>query len=190
MGRFAGGIVEKQDDVVMQRSLITLEGQGIFAALIHNLAGDGAARQLSASAVTIAPFRVSISSSFGTAGISFDFVSVAICANTNRCSQPSALDRIACFPSGAIRSRKDLAHALTMCNGDLPLALSNERRRTLPPIATTPSHCLHIACTLLGKARHEPLKRCPEPLRIEPAEKPAAFRQAQECHGWARHSRA
>jgi hypothetical protein len=36
MGRFAGGIVEKQDDVVMQRSLITLQGQGIFAALIHN----------------------------------------------------------------------------------------------------------------------------------------------------------
>ncbi len=30
--------------------------------------------------------------------------------------------------------------AETMCNGDLPLALSNERRRTLPWIATTPSH--------------------------------------------------
>jgi hypothetical protein len=36
-----------------------------------------------------------------------------------------------------------------MCNGDLPLALSNERRRTLPS------------------------KRSPELLRIEHAEKPA-----------------
>src|SRR5271166_4119835 len=75
--------------------------------------------QLSASAVTIAPFSPSISSSFGTAVISFDFASVAICASTRRCSQPQAE---------------------TMCNGDLPLARSNERRRTLPSIATTPSH--------------------------------------------------
>ena len=76
--------------------------------------------QLSASAVTIAPFSLSIANSFGTAVISFDFASVAICASTRRCSQPQAE---------------------TMCNGDLPLARSNERRRTLPSIATTPSHC-------------------------------------------------
>src|ERR1700721_2879509 len=67
--------------------------------------------QLSASAVTIVPFSRSIAKSFGTAVISFDFASVAICASTRRCSQPQAE---------------------TMCNGDLPLALSNERRRALP----------------------------------------------------------
>jgi hypothetical protein len=52
---------------------------------------------------------------FRHAVISFDFASVAICASTVRCSHP---------------------HALTMCNGD-----SNERRSTLPSIATTPSIC-------------------------------------------------
>lgn len=62
--------------------------------------------------VTIVPFNESISSSFGMAVISFDFASVAICASTRRCSQPQAL---------------------TMCNADLPLARSNERRRTFPP---------------------------------------------------------
>lgn len=50
--------------------------------------------------------------------ISLDFASVVICAR-RRCSQPEAD---------------------TMRNGDLPLALSNERRRTLPSIATAPSH--------------------------------------------------
>ena len=59
----------------------------------------------------------SISSSLGTAVISFHFASVAICSNTMRCSQP---------------------HALTMCRGDLPLDLSNDRRSTLPSIAITP----------------------------------------------------
>src|SRR5208337_2646072 len=101
--------------------------------------------QLSASAVAIVPFSLSIFSSFGTAVISFDFASVAICASTRRCSQP---------------------HAETMCNGDLPLALSNERRRTLPSIATTPSHCSE-------KPAMKTLKRRPELVRIEHAEKPA-----------------
>ena len=32
--------------------------------------------------------------------------------------------------------------ALTKCSGDLPLARSKERRRTLPSITTTPSSCL------------------------------------------------
>ena len=77
--------------------------------------------QLSASAVTIVPFSLSISRSLGTAVISFDLASVAICASTRRCSQPQAE---------------------TMCNGDLPLAVSNERRRTLPSMATIPSQCL------------------------------------------------
>ena len=63
------------------------------------------------------PFSDSISSSFGTAVISLDLASVAICASTMRCSQPQAL---------------------TMCSGDLPLAPSNERRSTFPSIATTP----------------------------------------------------
>ena len=52
--------------------------------------------------------------------VSLDFASVATCASTRRCSQP---------------------HALTMCSDDLPLARSNERRRTLPSMATTPWHC-------------------------------------------------
>jgi hypothetical protein len=50
-----------------------------------------------------------------------------------------------------------------MCNGDLPLGLSNERRRTLPSIATTPSHC----------SEKPAMKRRAEPLRFEHAEKRA-----------------
>jgi hypothetical protein len=49
--------------------------------------------------------------------ISLDLASVAICASTRRCSHPQAL---------------------TMCSADLPLARSNERRSTLPSMATTP----------------------------------------------------
>jgi len=49
--------------------------------------------------------------------ISLDLASVAICASTIPSSQP---------------------HALTMCNADFLLALSNERRNTLPSIASTP----------------------------------------------------
>ena len=116
--RFAGRIVEMQHNVVMKRSLISLQGQGVVAALIDDLLGDGA---LAIERVGGHDrFSLSISNSFGTAVISFDFASVAICASTRRCSQPQAE---------------------TMCNGDLPLARSNERRRTLPSIATTPSHC-------------------------------------------------
>ena len=106
---------------------------------------DRARWQLSASVVTIVPFSDSIANSFGTAVISLDLASVAICASTRRCSQPQAL---------------------TMCSADLPLARSNERRSTLPSIATTPWH-------RLGELRHEALKRCPELLRIKPAKQPA-----------------
>lgn len=73
--------------------------------------------QLSASVVTIVPFSASIRSSLGTAVMSLDLASVAICANTSRCLGPQVL---------------------TICKGDLPLARSNERRNTLPSIATTP----------------------------------------------------
>jgi len=73
--------------------------------------------QLSASTVTIQPSRLSIFNNLGTAVISFDLASVATCASTSRCSQPQAD---------------------TMCSADLPLAVSNERRSTLPSIATTP----------------------------------------------------
>ena len=73
--------------------------------------------QLSASTVTTQPSRFSIFSSLGTAVISFDLASVATWPSTSRCSQPQAD---------------------TICSADLPLALSNERRSTLPSIATTP----------------------------------------------------
>ena len=101
--------------------------------------------QLSASTVTIVPFSDNIFSNFGTAVISLDFASVAICASTMRCSQP---------------------HALTMCSADLPLARSNERRKHL---AVNRDHAL----AGLGKRRHEPLKRGPELIGIELAEQPA-----------------
>src|SRR5271154_4328541 len=84
--------------------------------------------QLSASAVTIVPFSRSIAKSFGTAVISFDFASVAICASTRRCSQPQAQ------------------------------TLAVDR---------------HNPFAWLGEAGHEPLKRRPELLRVEHAEKPA-----------------
>ena len=113
--------------------------------------------QLSASAVTIVPFSRSISSSFGTAVISFDFASVAICASTRRCSHPQAA---------------------TMCNGDLPLALSNERRRDLAVDR-------HNPFALLGETSHEPLKRRPELLL-------SSMRKSRLNVSWAgeRHSQA
>jgi len=40
--RFAGGIVEIKHNVIMKRSLISLQGQGVVAALINDLLGDGA----------------------------------------------------------------------------------------------------------------------------------------------------
>src|SRR5271170_5776514 len=94
--------------------------------------------QLRASVVTIVPFSDSISSIFGTAVISFDLASVAICASTRRCSQPQAL---------------------TMCSADLLLARSNERAQHLPVDREN-------ALTVAGELRHEALKRGPELLRI------------------------
>jgi len=73
--------------------------------------------QLSASTVTVEPRRLSSRNSLGIAVISFDFSSVAICASTSCCSQPQAE---------------------TMCKADFCDAVSNDRRSTLPSMATTP----------------------------------------------------
>ena len=56
--------------------------------------------------VTMAPFKVSILSNFGTAVILFDWASAATCTNASRYFGPSAG---------------------TMCKADLPRARSNER---------------------------------------------------------------
>ena len=64
--------------------------------------------------MTMVPFSASIRSRAGTAVISLDLASVAICASTSRCSEPQGL---------------------TMCKGDLPLARSKERHNTLPSMA-------------------------------------------------------
>jgi hypothetical protein len=37
-----------------------------------------------------------------------------------------------------LRQDEALPQAVTLCSADLPLAVSKERRRTLPSIATTP----------------------------------------------------
>jgi hypothetical protein len=66
-----------------------------------------ARRQLSASAVTMVPLRASILSSLGTAVISLDLASVAICANTSRCSEPQALTM--CRADPVKRTAQDLA---------------------------------------------------------------------------------
>ena len=79
------------------------------------------------------PFNESIASSFGTAVISFELgISVAICPSTSLASLPQAL---------------------TMCSADFPLALSKERRSTLPSTATTPWQAS-------GKPAHEALEAC------------------------------
>src|SRR5439155_14044285 len=100
--------------------------------------------QLSASTVTMQPFSASIANSLGTAVISLDLASVAIWASTRRCSQPQAL---------------------TMCSGDLALALSKERRT----LAVNGDHALAGR----REAGHELLKAGPELIRIELPEHPA-----------------
>jgi hypothetical protein len=76
-------VIEKKADVGVERPLVPFERQRIIATLIHDLPGN-VALALSASTVTMVPFNASISSSLGTAVISFDFSSVAICARTSR----------------------------------------------------------------------------------------------------------
>ena len=47
-----------------------------------------------------------------------------------------------------------------MCKGDFPLALSDERRKTLPSMATTPSHWRAKPCmNRLNAADLDPAKR-------------------------------
>ena len=80
--------------------------------------------------------------SFGTAVISFDLASVAICPSTSLASLPQAL---------------------TMCSADFPLALSKERR-------STAAINRDDALAGIGKPAHEALEAIAELLGIEPAE--------------------
>ena len=58
------------------------------------------------------------------------------------------------------RSRCAQPQVLTMCKGDFPLALSDERRKTLPSMATTPSHWRAKPCmNRLNAADLDPAKR-------------------------------
>ncbi len=70
-----------------------------------------------ASIVTMVPFNDSSASSFGIAVISLDLASVATWPSTSRCSQ---------------------LHALTICCGEVWLAVSNEWRSVLPSTAMMP----------------------------------------------------
>ncbi len=156
-GGLGGGVIKEADDVIVQRALIAFQRQGVVATLIDDLPGRGA-WQCNASAVTIVPWSDSRRSRAGTAVISFDLASVATCASTSRCSHPQAL---------------------TMCSADLPLARSNERRRTLPSMATTPGAAApdagsgRQAAALLGEPGHEAPERGAERLRVKLAEQAA-----------------
>ncbi len=116
-------VIEKIDDIAIQRALVPLESQGVVTALFDDLPGDlalgveGIDRDDGASLAATQPFSESSSKSLGTAVISLDFSSTAICASTKPWARPQAE---------------------TMCSGDCPLALSKEPRSTLPSIATTP----------------------------------------------------
>ena len=134
-----------------------LERQDILAALADDLSGDSAlaVERVGGDGPTLEREQPS---SLGTAVISFDLPSTASWPSTRRCSQ---------------------AQALTMCRGESLAAVSNERQRVLPSIATTPGRS--------GKALHEGGEAGPELLGIEPAKDPAegvvaghAVRQAEE----------
>ena len=76
-------------DIIMQRALVALQRQGIVAALLNDLLSD---HELAVQRVGGHDrANASIFSCSGTAVISLDLASVAICANTSRCSQPQAL---------------------------------------------------------------------------------------------------
>jgi hypothetical protein len=89
--------------------------------------------QFIASVVTVRPLRLRSRRSCGTAVISFDFSSVAICARTRRSSHDQAL---------------------TMCKADFSLAASKERRSVLPSTATTPAVCRENA--RMNSEKHAP----------------------------------
>src|SRR3954447_8739202 len=99
--------------------------------------------QLSASAVTIVPFNVSISRSFGTAVISFDLASVAICASTALLAAPRADHVQGRLAAGAIEGAAQ------------NLAVNR-----------------HDTLNRIGETGHEPLEGSTEPLRIEQPEQP------------------
>ena len=73
----ASRIIEIQAHVVVQTALVSLQGQGIVAALFHDLFGD---RALAIERVDgdDRPFQRQHLHKLGTAVISFDFTSVAI----------------------------------------------------------------------------------------------------------------
>ena len=162
-GDLAGGVVEIADDIVMQRTLVALQRQSVVATPIDDLLGDLALAVERVDGHDRAPglrrgrlFSESISNSLGTAVISLDLASVAICASTRRCSHPQAL---------------------TMCSADLPLARSNERRSTLPPAFARPSPGQAVdsdnALDGFGEPCHEPLEHGTELLRVKQAEQAA-----------------
>jgi len=90
----ACGIVEISADIIVERALIALQSQRIVATLIDDLLSD---RTLAVSARRRSrsrPSTTASSSNVGTAVISLDLASVAICASTMRCSQPQAADHV------------------------------------------------------------------------------------------------
>src|SRR5688500_7252245 len=103
-------IVEEQPDIGMKSPLVTLEGQDVVAVLIDDPPGD---------------------------------VTLAIEGGHDRSLERQHLqqlghggDFIGFRSGGDLRQDEALPQAVT--SADLPLAVSNERRRTLPSIATTP----------------------------------------------------
>src|SRR5688572_29310481 len=98
----------------MKRPLVALEGQDVVAVLIDDLPGDVT---LAVEGIDGHDRSLERQHPRQPAVISLDLAAVAICARTRRWSQPQAV---------------------TMCSADLPLAVSKERRRTLPSIATMP----------------------------------------------------
>ena len=142
--RLAGGVVEKKHDVVMKRSLISLQGEGIVAALIDDLLGDGA----------LAIERV---------------------GSHDRSFQPQHLQQfrhggnfVRLRVGGDLRQHKAL---LAAPGGD-----HVQRRLATGAVERAAQNLAvdrHNPFALLGETSHEPLKRRPELLRIEHAEKPA-----------------
>ena len=76
-------VIKESADIGVQRALIALEGQGVVATLFDDLLGD-LPLAIERTTVTIVPLRHSIFNNLGTAVISFDLASVAICASTRR----------------------------------------------------------------------------------------------------------
>src|SRR3954454_1751894 len=117
-------IVEEQPDISMKCPLVALEGHDVVAVLIDDPPGDVA---LTIEGIDGHDRSLQRQHLQQPAVISLDFASVAICARTRRWSQPQAV---------------------TICNADLPLAVSKERR----------SVDSNDTLGGFGKPRHEALK--------------------------------